>query len=503
MMSPWPIIACGAAVGEVSLLVWAGTLLCLENDLTLAEALVYGAVGTMMVLSLTYQLTFVTHLSTLGATAEAFLVLAAAIYLFLHAGRLRGVALMLREMVRHNPVAMTGLLAMSVWLCWTAMTRLPDDQQWAFLWPVISMEQTGGMHTVGPFLNHRVLAHLMLRHAGRFGFGIFGLLSYTAVGAGTYALARRYAWPETALTSAMVVMSAPRMVYHAVTPGMEMIPAAAVMFVLVALYRVLERATPSDFFLLWVGISFAVSDNPIGIAYPVILVGLSLLVLFRRHGGRIWWHLIRERPLAAWLALGPVCVFSQLFQMISGEDAQAAHVVSNADGIVGGIANLARYVHESLHLPPALDGLIAHLFGLSPDAVLNTLYKVVLLPLFGQQGAAETFAGANLQGPANAWFGPLGWFLVVPAWLMAMIRGPRRLKAVAVSLAGYVYLAGLIPAWVQGNARLFTVFFVGAGYMTAYMLPPWHITVPRRRFIQVLCLLTMVYACVHMNLGLW
>ena len=502
MVPPGPYIACGAAAGELCLLILAGVVLSLESELTLAEAIVYGIVCTMMALSFIYQLSFATHLSTLGIAAEILLVAAAAGYLCLHAGKLKGAYRALRRFVWQNPAALTGLMAMGTWLGWTALTRLPDAPQWSFLWPVISMETSGQMSTVGPSINHSALSHLLLRHSGWFGFGIFGWLSYGAIGAGTYALARRYAWPETALTSAMVVLSAPRLVYYAVTPGMEMIPAAAVMFALVALYRTLERATAADFFLLWVGISFAVSGNPIGFAYPAILVGLSALVLIRRHGGRIWWRLVKEKPWAALLAVGPIGVFSQLLPMMAGTGAQRAHYVPNDAGIVGGIANLARYFHEGLHLHPAIDAVIDHVFGFSPEAIVSTMNTAVLEPLFGQRGTAEAFLGANLQGPANAWFGPLSFLLVVPAWIVAMVRGPRRLKAVAVSLAGYAYLAGLIPAWTPSNAGLFTVFFVGSGYMTAYMLPPWRITAHRRLFIQVLCLLLMVYACVSMKLGL-
>jgi len=81
------------------------------------------------------------------------------------------------------------------------------------------------------------------------------------------------------------------------------------------------------------------------------------------------------------------------------------------------------------------------------------------------------------------------------------VRGPRRLKAVAVSLAGYVYLSSLIPAWMPGNAGLFTVFFTSAGFMTAYLLPPWHFTGRRRWFVQMICLALMAYAVAHMTYG--
>ncbi|MFH1983095.1 MAG: hypothetical protein ABIL58_14730 [Pseudomonadota bacterium] len=501
MTGPWGQILAGvAAAGEVIVIVTAGVSLGLRYGLTFAESAAYGAIGTMMALSFLYQATFLTGLPSAGHLAETLLVTAAAFYLTRRAGRPSGAVSTLQNTARHSPLALAVLFLAVIWLGWNAMVFQPDMDQWASLWPVLDMEKHGGLTVSGPFLNHRILSHLTLRFHTRFGLGLFGLLSYGSIGAATYALARRYAWPETALTVAMIVMSAPRLVMQATTPGLELIPAAAVVFALLALYRTVEQPTAPDFLLLGLGITFAVSDNPMGVTAPIILVALSGVVLFRRHGGRRWWRLIADKPGLAMLAIAPLTVFSQVFQMAGGTAAKA-HYAQNPDGIVGGGANLVRYFLESFHLTSAADSLCLRLIGVSPAAMIDRFYTVAVFPFCGARGAAAPFAVTWHKAAAGAWFGPLWFLLVLPAWLYAMVRGPRRLKAVAVSLAGYVYLTSLIPAWMPGNAGLFTVFFSSAGFMTAYLLPPWHFTARRRMVVQTICLTLMVYACAHMAFG--
>jgi hypothetical protein len=85
--------------------------------------------------------------------------------------------------------------------------------------------------------------------------------------------------------------------------------------------------------------------------------------------------------------------------------------------------------------------------------------------------------------------------LVGPAWLKALVRGPRRLKAVAVALAGYLYLASLLPAWQPGNGRLFMPFWCCAGFMVAFLLPPWRFTRSGRLGLQGISAALLLYAC--------
>jgi hypothetical protein len=94
-----------------------------------------------------------------------------------------------------------------------------------------------------------------------------------------------------------------------------------------------------------------------------------------------------------------------------------------------------------------------------------------------------------------SWFGPLAFFLVQPAVVTALFRGPRRLKAVALALFVYVYLVCLIPEWHPGNSVFFSFFYAQAGFFTAFLLPPWRLGRRAKRGLQVICLLILVHSC--------
>jgi len=118
----------------------------------------------------------------------------------------------------------------------------------------------------------------------------------------------------------------------------------------------------------------------------------------------------------------------------------------------------------------------------------------------GDRGAAAPFQIVWLPDERLAWFGPFGFLLVLPAVANAAIRAPRRLKAIAVALVGYLFLIALILAWAPGNARYFTVFFVCAGFCIAFLLPPWRISKRSRRGLQIAGGILLLYAGVYNTL---
>jgi hypothetical protein len=69
------------------------------------------------------------------------------------------------------------------------------------------------------------------------------------------------------------------------------------------------------------------------------------------------------------------------------------------------------------------------------------------------------------------------------------------LKALATALLGYFYLVALIPAWMPGNARYFSVFFACGGCCAAYFLPPWRLSIVGNRLLFLMCALMMLHTC--------
>jgi hypothetical protein len=126
---------------------------------------------------------------------------------------------------------------------------------------------------------------------------------------------------------------------------------------------------------------------------------------------------------------------------------------------------------------------------------LEKIYFRVAAPLVTPGSSALTFDFSWYRVEGLAWFGPLAFFLVQPAVVVALIRGPRRLKAVALALAVYVYLVCLIPGWHPGNVCFFSFFYALAGFFTAFILPPWRLGRRANRGLQIFCLLVLVHSC--------
>lgn len=322
-------------------------------------------------------------------------------------------------------------------------------------------------------------------------------MAYLSICFATYALARRYAWPPTAITVTLLVASMPRLVFLSVSQGVEIIPAAAALLFILLLYRTVERPDIKDCLLLALVPIFSLSAGTMGLVFPTLGCGLALIVLFRRHGGRIWWDLARAAPLpvaAAGLALfsfAGVGLLTGWHWVGQGSSTAWAY---NTDGILGAIANLLRYGLQVLDLTPPLEQVLNKALNWDWNGFRMWIHDHLLATLFHAEGLAMPFNPTVPGDLASAWFGPFAALLVLPALGWALLRGPRRLKSLALVLVAYLFLVALIPAWLPGNVRYFTVFFVCAGFTTAFLLPPWRMTRRRRRFFQVGAVALIAYA---------
>lgn len=500
------------ASGAGALLIWctAGYIGFRRWKLTVAEAAAYALLSALMVLSFVYQAVFLLGAPVLAMAAET-LVTAACLWVTALSGRrLMQEAGLLAAFARAHTIAAASVAAILVVLSARALFPATETIPWETLWPVIDLQRqgsffpaaaTGSPQAMIP-VNASILSHMFLRFNTGCGTGIFGLLAYLAIGFSTYALSRRYAWPPTAITITMVVMGLPRLVYQAATPGHEIVPAAAGLLSILALYRVVEQPNAGDLLMLAVSILFGVSGDRLCLVFPSIAVLLSVVVLFRRHGAKVWWLMARTHWRAVLLAALPAVLFSQVwlfaFNLSKGlpwVGSGAAGLSMNMDGIQGSAANLFRYLLESAHFTQPVDLLVQKTIGFRLTALINHIYDVTCGAWFGSRGSAAPFAVAWQADGTTSWFGPLGFLLILPALFYALVRGPRRLKSVALALAGYLYIVTLIPAWVPGNARYFSTLYVCSGFMAAFFLPPWRFSRQGKRALQLFSALLMLYAC--------
>jgi hypothetical protein len=500
-----------AAAGwmELALLCLAAYTMFLRWGYTVAEAGAYAIMTVLMGLSFLFQVCFLLGKPRVALSAEAIctvLALAAVIHRRRDTQRLiANFAGFARE---HKTVALALAVALSYLACQNLLLP-PESDQWSTLVKLLQIQKQGLFGhtpggTAGPFLmtlNTPILSHLFLRFHTDYGLGILGFLGYLTVAFASYALSRRYAWPPDALTVTLMVISMPRLVCHAATPGAEIIPAAASLFCVLAVHRLVERPNAADLLLLVLGILFSISGGKLGFVFPLILTLVSGVLLLRRRGIVFWWAMIKKSWIWLLAALPPAAVFCQgwLFAynlQKTGEWVSSPELpvfAYNAAGILGAAANSVRYLFESVDLTQPIEVVCHWAFGFSLINFIQGLYRITLAPLLDGSGATLPYFIAWMPNDILAWFGPFGIVTVLPAIAYAAWRGPRRLKTIAVALIVYFYLVSLIVGWAPGNAAYFMRLFVCSGVCIAFLLPPWRITRVRRRVLQTLCILLLAY----------
>ena len=499
---------------ELGLYSLAGWTLFRGWGATLAESAAYALMAVLMWLSFLFQLAFLIEVPWLAILAEAAGAVFCLFVLVRNRPLIRSLGRSLKYFILEFPVPAAILILLWTCLAVQALFLPPGTGHWDELVRVLLIEGRGSMFPGAAQqsaaliespcypVNHLILSHLILRWGTDLGISLTGFMAYMVIGLATYALARRFSWPPTAITVTMVTVSLPRLVFLSLTPSQEIVAAAAAVFCLLAAFRLVEQPNAPEFLWLILGLLFSVSGNSLGFVFPAVLAALIFVILFRRHGVRIWGRFLIRRPWMSILALLPAFFFSQAWLYAHNLSRQgywmgppgAEDFVKNSDGIQGALANLVRYFFESINFTRPVDLICQWAAHFSPVNMLNGVYNALFAPLFGNLGAVQPFALTWSPNEALVWFGPFGFLLILPAFLYSFLRGNRRLKAIVTGLAAYFYLVTLIAAWAPGNVRFFTVVFACGSFTAAYFLPPWRFSQSGQRWLQIFCVLLILDA---------
>lgn len=496
------------SVGEMSLWVLSGFLFFLHRKYTFSEAASYGIMCTFMAFSFIFQIVFITGFSVVSIFVEVLISGTALIIIWRFSRYFSKTFEILKFVFIRHPIAFLILLAAFAYLSFQAYSMPGGAGQYEFLDQVKQFERENTfflskkLAAVLVPVNAKILTHLFLRSGDASGAGFLGFLAYLSIGFSTYALCRRYAWPPTAFTVTLITLSFPRFVFLATSPGDELIPAAAALFCILIIYRLLELPEIQDLVLLILGIFFGISGNLMCLVLPLILLALSCILFVRRHGKATWIALFLNNRTFFLTGMVPAIVFSQawlfLYNILNfgGWLGQGkSYFPLNANMLAGALANMIRYFLESIHLTLPVDQLFQWLLGFSIRASIQNVYDLVFGPLLGGRGAAECFAITWIPDGSLSWFGPFGFLMVIPAIIWAVVRGHRRMKAIAIALLGYLYIVSLVVAWMPGNARFFTPVFACGGFCISYLLPPWRLTRTGKHTFQIISILLLLYAC--------
>ncbi|WP_457551661.1 hypothetical protein [Desulfobacula sp.] len=465
-----------------------------SNGNTFAESASYAIITVFMLLSFIHQVSFITGFYSISTSMETFLLVASFFIIAKHRSYIFNTYSTIKDFGSTDPISFIFLGLCLLYMAIHALLPVPKEFQ-NELYNIALYEKTGffSLGAASEFpaflpVNHLILFNTFLRFDSNAGAGIFCFLAYLSIGFSTYALARRYSWQTTAFTTAILVLSMPVLVVQAIHPGTRIISVAVALFCILAMYRSVELPTLMDLVLLILGLFFCISENISSIIFAPILFALSCVVLFRRHG-IVELKSILGKSCYAFFAIVPAVIFSQSWLFLSNYLNKTSWpgifstIPFNLNGIQGALANFIRYIFESFNFAAPMDIFFAKIFKWNFEKNLQSLYDFLVIPFLGESGAVQAF---HLSWRPNEMFsfGPVGFFLVLPALLYALLRGPRRLKSVATAFFGYFYLASLIMAWAPGNAKFFEIFYVCSGFCIAFFMPPWRFTKINKKIFQ-------------------
>jgi hypothetical protein len=472
----------------ISLLALAGLALFRHRGLPLAEAAAFALMTTLMLLSALWQLAFLFNCPFVALTAEAF---AACLSLFLI---LRWRAMLKRSwqgvrFVNRIHPFFSGALILGLLLIITQIlcSPLPASPVYGF-WPSALNDASGpevaDVSRLLPSLNVTVFFYRQMHWGACCGRGWIGLTALGSIGFATYALARRYAWPPTSMAVAFTVICLPPFVRFVYDGGLVSAAAASAVFGVLLIYRLADRPNRLDLSYLPLALMFCVTSVGLYYGLPLMLAGLTLMVLMRRYDLVTWRdHLRKFSPdFLAVLALG--VLFSQIIIVLHNRHladdwfvtADLTVLQFNADGIEGAGVNFLRYLHSALPQSLSFGGLLAWCLGLDAQAVDRLLALLGLTAIDNSFGYGAGLTQAMVDSGTRRGFGLLGSVLMPLCWLYAVWRGSRRLRTMVIWLLAYGYVLVLVPAWSIQHPAFFSPLFACGGFMLAFLLPPWRFT---------------------------
>ena len=492
---------------ETAVFILAGIAWFLSRGYTFAEAGAGAVVMVFMALSLIHQASFF-----IGSPLPGFILEPAALAGLLIVG-FRRLPQLFHELASATRLVrqeiLSGWTIAATWIvmaglvagAWLSTEYLLSAHPWNGLMTGSIFGALGRMADIDaiPPLNATALFY----HTARFGLGPnacgFGLLAHLAVGFSTYALARRYAWPPMALTVTLMVLSMPRLVFLGLWPSAELVSTAAIAFSMVLIYRLLEQHQSGDLHFFLLCILFSIYANPMSIALVPVMGLLLVVIMIRRHGWLLWRELLAAQPLLTALTLLPAIGLAQVpafaWNLAHDHPLVGTAIAFDNDGILGAAVNLIRYLFISVDPTEPVQRMLMWLVGLDLRGLVTGIYNSLVMPVFGHAGAAGAFT-LIFSGSGGMGFGPFALLLVVPSMIYALVRGPRRLKAVSVAWTGYLYLAALVVAWHPDSLAVLSPLYAANGFVVAFALPPWRLRRRGMRLLQTAFALLLAWSIV-------
>jgi hypothetical protein len=469
---------------ETGLLCLAAYLLCRAKGVPPVEAAAGAPILVLLLLTALYQQYLMLGVWIATLLLEAMICSAGVWQLWQHRSILAKDMTLFKPRLQAHSVVFCSLATVLLYLgCQALLLSFPEHR--------------GELCAVD---NTRPLALMLQKHGLSSGDGLFSFLAYLSIGCATYALARRHAWPDTAFITALAVSSLPWLVLLATAPVQDnaIVFAAMFLFLLLTCYRLIETPGIHDLAAATAAALFCFSGNPLQVSLTVVLLLLTATLLNRRHGRTPWLRLLTQNRRVVLLYLVPLSVMLAFLAYPSvprgkrPSSCPPLSIANNPHGLQGAMANLVRFGVESINLTPALDAGGELLAGKRPTLTLQQAYDHLVAPWAMGRGAGVPFTVRWELSRDHAGFGPAGFLLILPALGYCLLRGPRRLKSVALAFTGYLLLVCLVAAWHPGYAIHTGYLYICSGFLVAHFLPPWRLKRGARKVICAVCLALLV-----------
>ncbi len=483
------------------------------------EAVSFGVVLMFALLSLMYQVAFLAGVSNLTFPAECLCWAGAVIYVVRRRDLLADLGRAAAGLFGQWRFSSAALLALLAYLLAQVLLLPPGNfdsmtynlsRVWLF-----QQENTlllGDTTTVRQAMlpvGSDILSHLFLRFHADHGVAIFSFLAFLSIGAGTYSLARRYAGPAAAWTSALVVLSFPELVYQATSTKNDIVVAAVAVACLLLLRRMAEAFRVRDFALFMLFSAFGFSVKTTWMLWCVPLAACLGSIFFhreivRRLGGSL------RRSWRSWSLLILACLVLSQFWLYAANHrrwgnwlGEPGYCADNrqTDGLTGMAANLARYALQSVDVLPPGDHLCAAWTGKTLSGWLQSTYDRWGLPVFGDAATNSLFGPFRLVCSTHedsAWFGPLFFLLALPAlpWGLARFRTEPFCARIAATALGYLAILSYFMVWSPWNGRYLACFAVATGCGVAVFLRDLRIPGRALAVLRAVVLLLLGYAAI-------
>jgi hypothetical protein len=318
-----------------------------------------------------------------------------------------------------------------------------------------------------------ILSFLFLRFYSDYGLPIFSFLSYTTIVIGTYGLVNKiFKNASLSLLTCFMIASLKGIVLQATTTKND-IPCAAMSIVcFLAGYNFIQSSKFVHLYIMIVACVFGVSIKNYYFLFCLPFVVFYAFSLLKDYPLRkIMSPIISVRvpeTVALLLPIGLIACFMMNvgnnlinYGNIAGETKDYLAANLNHDGILGCCINIFRYLLQSVDPPLnwARNSLL-----LFHDKLLGN-YRFIACKNISPFGLV-----GELPHEGYAWYGPLGFFLIIPSILFTAWRGKGYIRIFSLSLLAFFLSLSYKVVWVPHCGRYLVLFFAGSGVCVAFLI---------------------------------